>query len=217
MIKNKAYVIIGPQGSGKGTQAKLLAKNHEFEVLTMGNLLKTEAKKDTPLAAEIKEYVMKGNLVPNKATFKVLEGWLKTIPNEKLILFDGFPRSMEQVEELEKLVDIVQVIYLQLPYEVSIKRIAGRRICDNGHQYHVVAMQPKKEGVCDHDGLSLHRRVDDTEDAIIQRLKIFEEATGLVISYYDKQGKVININGDASIESVSKDVEDKVFGNESEK
>lgn len=199
-------VFMGPQGSGKGTQATILADREGFQVIEMGGLLRAEAAKDTPMGGQIRSILARGDLVPVELTIELIRNKLTTLSPDVNIIFDGFPRSIEQARELDKLVRITKVIHIDVPSDVSVKRISGRLICPNGHNYNSYYVPPEKEGVCNVDKLPLEHREDDTPAAIRHRLDLYHEVTTKVLDYYRSQGKLVTINGDASVFAVSHQV-----------
>lgn len=204
------FVFIGPQGSGKGTQTAILVQKYGFVVIEMGALLRAEAAKATPLSKSIAEILNKGELVPVAITIQLIRQKLAQIPKDANIIFDGFPRSIEQALELAKLVEVTYAIHIDLPYDVSLKRIAGRLLCPNGHYYNRYSLPPKRSGICDIDQLPLEHREDDTEEAVKRRLDLYEEETKKVLDYYAAQGKSIAINGNTSIEAVAHEIDTKL-------
>ena len=196
-------LIFGPQGSGKGTQAKKLAKKLGIEHVSTGELLRKHVREETELGKKVKIYLEKGILVPPELNIQVLQ---EGISGKDGFILDGYPRNKEQAESLNNITDIDKALLLEVPDDVSIKRISGRRICEKGHEYHVEYLPPKKEGICDIDGLELKKRTDDEEDAIKKRLEIYHEETEPVVRHYEDQGKLIRINGDQSIEEVFKEI-----------
>ncbi len=200
-------LIFGPQGSGKGTQAEKLAKKLGIDHVSTGELLRKHVREKTELGKKVEVYMNKGVLVPPELNIQVLQ---EGIGGKKGFILDGFPRNTEQAESLNYITDIDKAILLEVPDEISIKRISGRRVCGNGHEYHVKFLPPKVEGICDIDGLPLKKRSDDEEDAIKQRLKIYHESTEPVIRHYEDQGKLVRINGDQSIDEVFKEIQKKL-------
>lgn len=194
---------MGPQGSGKGTQATILADREGFQVIEMGGLLRAEAAKDTPMGSQIRSILAKGDLVPVELTIELIRKKLATLSPDVNIIFDGFPRSVEQARELAKLVRITKAVHIDVPPDVSVKRISGRLLCPNGHNYNMYYVPPKKEGICNVDNLPLEHREDDTPVAVRHRLDLYNEVTTKVLAYYRAQGKLVTINGDASIFAVS--------------
>jgi adenylate kinase len=211
MLKYKAYIIIGPQGSGKGTQAKLLAKKYHLQVITTGELFRDQVKQKTKLADQLNSYMIKGELVPDRLVFEILNGKMKEIKKDATLIFDGIPRTINQAKEVDKMVELIRVISLVVPYEITVKRIAGRRICANGHEFNNYFAPPKHEGLCDVDNLSLSQREDDVEAIVAQRQKIYEEQISQVIEHYKRQGKIVSIDGDAPIEEVDRSITNKAF------
>ena len=203
-------LIIGPQGSGKGTQAVKIAEKYGLLNLSMGELLRGEAKKDTALGKKIKDILAKGNLVPNDITNELL---LKNIKSAKKgVILDGYPRNLEQADWLEKNARIDKAILLKLEDAASVKRISGRRMCRKcGFIFHVEFIKPKKKDVCDKCGGELYQRDDDKPAAVKERLNIFHHQTEPVIQFYKKKGILAEINGDQSVENVFEDVV-KVLG-----
>jgi len=191
-------IIIGPQASGKGTQASMLAKEMGLSHLSMGEKLRQEAASGSRLGHQIKERIDKGELVPNELVEKMTKRLIKE-SNGKFIL-DGFPRNEEQARFLDLITPIDHVIQLKVSDKTAVERIGGRRECPKGHDYHVFYKPPKKEGVCDVDGLPLHRRADDTSAAIMKRLQTYHNRTEPVLAHY--KGKVLDINGEQGIRDV---------------
>lgn len=200
-------LIFGPQGSGKGTQAKMIAKKYGLNHISPGAIMRHEIEEKSELGKEIEPLIDAGKLVPTEKIMKIVKNAMSKNPN---FIFDGFPRELHQAKEFDKITEIDKAILLEVPDEISVNRIAGRRTCDEGHEYHIEFMPPKKEGFCDKDGLPLHKRDDDEEDAIKQRLKIYHEKTEPVIRHYDSKGKILRIDGNKAIEKVFEEIENKL-------
>jgi adenylate kinase len=199
--------LMGPQASGKGTQAKKLIQKYGLVHISPGMLLRHEVEQKTGLGKKIEKIIDAGDLVPNEIIFDLIHPLLEKNEN---VLFDGFPRSLEQAEILDKSFQMDKVILIVVPDSVSKERIGGRRECDDGHDYHIKYKPPKKDGICDIDGKKLHKRHDDTPKAIQHRLDIYHSQTEPVIEFYKKQGIVIQINGDQPIEAVTKEIMSKL-------
>ena len=205
-------VILGPQGSGKGTQAKLLAEKFSLIHLEMGNVLRLKAEEKTPLGEEIAGLINKGLIVPDEITFSLVRNYLTSQNLGKGIIFDGFPRRVSQSEwldaELAKTgTPIDYLIYLELSKEESLRRLSGRRHCPKcNRNYNLITMPPLKDDLCDDCQVKLETREDETPEAITERLENFQNSTYPVVAYYERQNKVLRINGEASVEDVFKEI-----------
>jgi adenylate kinase len=177
----------------------------------MGNLLRTEAAQENELGRKVREVINHGDLVPTELTMKLIQDELQRHPKQQRIVFDGFPRSLDQAQELTKVIDVTKAVHIDLPYDVSVKRISGRLLCDHGHYYNTYFLPPEKEGICNVDHTPLHRREDDTEEAVKHRLELYGHVTVKVLEFYRSLGKLITINGDASVFKVSHEIKEKVL------
>lgn len=212
MSKASVYVLLGPPGSGKGTQAKLLAPKFGLPHISLGDLLRDAVANKTKVGEIAKGYLDAGKLVPDKIAVEVAEEAAKREDCKNGFVVDGFPRTMEQAvlfdEMLERLnFKLTKVIYIDLTLGEILKRLTGRRSCGNcGAVYHVVFNPPKKEGVCDACGAALYQRRDDTEEVIKVRYGIYEKQTMPLIEYYSKAGKLVHINGAGEVNEVFRKV-----------
>lgn len=184
-------ILLGPPGSGKGTVAKQLENDFKLKHISTGDILRKEILKGTKLGIKAQEFVSKGRLVPTDIIIKVL---LKTIKKQEKFILDGFPRTPRQAKEIKDF-KIDCVIYLHVELDLIIERLAGRRICHNGHNYHTKYFPSKVKGVCDIDGSKLKQRDDDHPKIIKQRYKIYEKKTKPLIDYYKKQGILYTVDG----------------------
>ncbi len=187
-------IIMGPQGSGKGTYSSRMAPQlNNIPVISMGDLLRA-ARNDEEFGNVIKEAQDKGVLVSNEIVMNILKKRLEQEDAQKGFILDGFPRSLEQAEALEEITDIDATINLVVPREVSIARLSSRIQCKNcGKIYNKLYLKPKVEGVCDECNGELYQRDDDKPEAIEQRLKVYEEKTQPLIDFYNKKGIKIDI------------------------
>ena len=190
-------VLLGKQGSGKGTQAALLADHYGVEHLSTGDLFRAAAAAGTPAGLEAKRYMDAGELVPDETVIKVVDERFTGDFLDRGFILDGFPRTLPQAQELEKVLSshhpLDVVLVLDVPTDIVLDRIAGRRVCENGHTYHV-NMPPKHNWTCDICGRPVVQRDDDTEEAIHRRLELYKEETEPIIDFYDKLGKLARVD-----------------------
>ncbi len=199
---HKHLIILGPQASGKGTQAEMLAEEFGFKHISMGEKLREEVASGSKLGQTLKGFMDRGELVPDEYTLKIALREIQNSPDG--FILDGFPRNTVQSKFLDEHTRIDKVIVLDLNDKIAIERITGRRECQKGHTYHILYNKPKKEGICDEDNLPLRQRSDDTAPAVLKRLALFHQITAPVIEHY--KGKVIHIDGTPSIPDVHKAV-----------
>jgi len=194
-------IFIGPQGSGKGTQAKLIAESYGFAHISTGDLLRSLTGK---LKEEADSYMHAGRLVPNEFMIKILKGRLEKEDCKKGIILDGFPRNITQSKELDKIIKIKAAIHLDIPDEESIRRISGRFSCPKcGKIYSIYSEpKPKKFGLCDECDVYLIQRKDDTQEAVKERLKTYHEETTTLLKHYN----TIKVNATQDIKKVEADI-----------
>jgi len=203
-------ILIGPQGSGKGTQAELISKEYEIPHISAGNILLDNIKLNTDLGKLAKPYYDKGQLVPVGIVSDLIKQRLKKNDCSKGFILDGYPRTIEQANLLKQFVEIDKVILITLPREKVFERISKRFMCKCGLNYHLVYKPSKVKGICDGCGGKLFRREDDTIPAIRKRLHIYDKETKPLIKYYGN--KVVKINGYQLIPEVFEDIK-KVLSN----
>ena len=190
-------VMLGPPGAGKGTYASRLTKILGIPHISTGDMVREEIKKQTDLGKKIKEYSDKGVLVPDDIIIKLLEERLKKPDCKEGFILDGFPRTINQAEALEKIAKVDLVINLKVPDDIIITRLSNRLICSKcGAIYNLLTLKPKKEGVCDKCGGKLYRREDDRPEVIRERLNIYRKQTEPLIDYYTKKGLLRNVRCD---------------------
>ena len=209
-------VLVGAQGSGKGTQADLLSDALSIPHVSSGDLFRKAQGEKTELGLKAKAYLDRGELVPDDITVAMVLSRLKEPDCAKGAVLDGFPRTIAQAEVLDKgLQDagkqIDLAIYLEVPREELLKRLSGRYICRaNQHVYNIYTNPPKVPGVCDSDGSELYQRSDDTGEAVQTRLDIFFNETIHLLDYYEEQHKLVAVNGNQSIEQVQAELLDVI-------
>lgn len=201
-------ILIGAQGSGKGTQAEKLAQSLGIRHVASGDLFRKAIDAKTEFGMKVKVYLDRGELVPDDLTVTMVLSRLAEPDCTQGALLDGFPRTIAQAQALDKGLEadgrqIDVVVYLKVPREELLKRLSGRFICRaNQHVYNIHTNPPKVPGVCDLDGSELYQRSDDTEEAVQKRLDIFFNVTIHLLDYYGKQHKVIEVDGNQSIDQV---------------
>ncbi len=202
-------VLLGPPGSGKGTQAALLSSRLGFQHLATGDILREEVKNKTKLGTEAKTHMEKGELVPDKLILEMVSSHMQP---GKSCLWDGFPRTEAQAVGLDALLAVRKLsvdlaVLLEVPDEVIIGRISGRLFCPGcGANYHRESLPPKKQGVCDSCGGRLEIRADDRPEVVAKRLSVYREQTTPVVGYYANQSKLIRVNGNQPPEKVSSEL-----------
>ncbi len=206
-------VIFGPQGSGKGTQAEKLAEHFDAEHIDMGKFLREVAAMPTPLGREVWQIQnVTKTLVPARILQEVFTIKLNSLPREKSIIFDGFPRNADQTQYFEKAMSEFgrhtnAAILINLSEEESLKRISKRWICAKCKKVFIMGrdIQSEKER-CAECGGEIIQRTDDTKEGILKRLKVFREETLPIVEYYKEQDKLIEIDGTQSISEVFKNI-----------
>lgn len=205
-----SIILFGPPGAGKGTQSALLVSRLGMVQISTGDLFRAAIKNKTPLGLQAQGYMDKGQLVPDSVTIGMVEEALKD--TSKQYIFDGFPRNAAQAEALDGLtkrlgVSIDKVIFLEVPRDVLIGRLTGRRVCRScGTVYHIESQPTQKPGVCDKCGGEVYQRADDKLEVISTRLSAYDEYTNPLRDLYRKQGKYAEVDGGRSTETVFEDI-----------
>ncbi len=206
-------ILLGPPGAGKGTLAGLLKNILNILHISTGDLLRQEMKDGTKLGREIKKFVESGQLVPDEVVTKMIEQ--KVTRKEvftKGYMLDGYPRTSTQAEDLDSILkrnkqSINCALYLEATLSIVVQRLTGRRVCKKCDAlFHIKNRPPKKRGVCDACGGELYQRSDDNEETIRKRMDVYAESTKPIIEYYQKQKKLVTLNGDRESESLCDDI-----------
>ncbi|AGK60729.1 Adenylate kinase [Archaeoglobus sulfaticallidus PM70-1] len=207
-------ILLGAPGAGKGTQAERIVAKYGIPQISTGDMLREAVAKGTELGKKAKEYMDRGELVPDEVVIGIVKERIAQPDCEKGFILDGFPRTINQAEALDKMLEemgkkIDAVINVSVPEDEIIKRIVNRRTCKNCKAvYHLIYNPPKEEGKCDKCGGELYQRDDDKEETVKERLKVYKSQTEPLIEYYSKKGLVYNVDGTKSIDEVFKQIEE---------
>jgi len=197
-------ILLGPPGAGKGTQAERLVGDFDLPYFATGDILRAAVKEESELGQKAKEYMDKGDLVPDDLIIAVIMEKVDSAEAEDGFLLDGFPRTQGQAKALEEALEkrdrsVSAALLVDVEDDVVIKRLSGRRVCSkNGHLYHVDFDPPKNEGVCDQDGSKLIQRDDDKPETVKHRLDVYHEQTQPLVEYYEEQGVLKRFDGTRS-------------------
>ena len=206
-------VFLGPPGSGKGTQASLLEERHGFYHFDTGSLLREEAASGSELSERIASRIHNGQLVPLEIIDELLRSFFARSNHEK-ILFDGFPRNMEQAAVLERSLDISQrsldhVVFFDIDIDRLLERVVNRRVCPEcGEIYNMLTDPPKVDGICDVCGHKVAQRRDDTEEVFGNRLQVYSESTLPLLEFYAARGVLRPVSAEGPVEEVFAQIED---------
>lgn len=210
-IVKSALVLLGPPGSGKGTQAMQLARVMGLVHISTGDMLREAIKQGTPLGLKAKSFVDSGKLVPDEVVIELIRD--KASKSNGTLLFDGFPRNLAQAKLLDEIVVVKGVINLNISEKVILSRLTKRRTCKQcGAVYNLETNPPSTTCRCDKCGGELFQRSDDSEEVIRERLETYRNATMPLIDYYQKKGLLIDIDGEGSIEEVFERIRNAVSG-----
>jgi len=200
--------LFGPPGSGKGTQAAFLTEHFGIPQVSTGDLFRSEIKAGTPLGEKVKEYLDRGDLVPDDVTLEVVRQRLQAPDTDRGVLFDGFPRTVAQAEALDSMLASMgrrmnHVIFVQVPTEMLVNRMAGRLTCPKcGRTYHPKLAPPQQDAQCDVDGTALVMRQDDRPETARRRIGVYLEQTLPVLAHYRQQSVVRDVDGTGGIDEV---------------
>jgi adenylate kinase len=195
-------ILLGPPGAGKGTQAARLRKDFDLPYIATGDLLREHRSSDTELGREAAEYMAEGQLVPDELVIAMIMEEIEEKGDDGFLL-DGFPRNATQADALNEEIEkrgrrLTAVLLIEVDDDEVVRRLSGRRVCSNGHVYHVEFDPPKHEGVCDQDGKPLSVRDDDRPETVRKRLTTYHEHTKPLIEYYDERGLLRRFDGSRS-------------------
>ena len=203
-------VLLGPPGVGKGTQAEILAEKTKLAHVSSGDLFRENIKNQTELGKLAKSFMDKGELVPDGVTISMIRDRISRPDCEAGTILDGFPRTPNQADALEKMLaefggEVNAVPYITAAESILVERTGGRWTCrDHGHIYHEKFSPPQNTGICDFDGSELYQRDDDKVETVTKRIRVYLEQTMPLVEYYRKLGKLLEIDGAQPVEQVTK-------------
>ncbi len=196
-------VFLGPQGSGKGTVIGRIKERYGTPHISTGDMFREALKEGTEFGRKAQEYMNKGELVPDDVTCGMVKERISRPDCTEGFMLDGFPRNLSQAEALANVTSIDMAVLLDVPEEVSLMRLSGRRQCrECGSIFHVQFIPPKKDGVCDHCQGELYQRDDDMPEAIKERLAIYQRETMPIADFYEKKGILGKVDGSGTIDDV---------------
>ena len=205
------YIIfLGAPGAGKGTQAAIVAQELNMAHIASGDLFRQALEQGTELAIQAKSYMEKGMLVPDEITIRMVLERISAPDCEPGVIFDGFPRNLQQAEALDKALAqqaraIDKVVYIKVSEEELLKRLSGRWICRRCQApYHAINSPPKVWGKCDKCGGELYQRPDDTAQTVKKRLQVYFAQTAPLIDYYTLAGKLLEVDGEGGVDEVGR-------------
>lgn len=205
-------ILLGPPGAGKGTQAETLVNTLSVPHISTGDMFRKAIKEQTQLGMQAKSFMDQGKLVPDEVTIGIVRERLAQADCKEGFLLDGFPRTVPQAEALDNILTelntaIDAVISIEVPNDILVDRLTGRRVCKAcGATYHTIFNPPTQETVCDKCGGELYQRSDDSESTVRNRLEVYENQTQPLINYYSAKGILKPINGNQEIAKVLSDI-----------
>ena len=216
MFKNEKpfeLIVLGPPVSGKGTQTELIAKTFDIPHISTGVILHAiKSDPSHPAAAEVMGYMDKGQLVPTELVNRLVADRIKQSDCRLGYAMDGFPRTLEQAQFLDTNADIDYVFSINVSDEAIIERMSGRRVCKNGHTFHLKYSPPKDPAICDTCSEPLFQRDDDKPETVQSRLDIYHRETDAIVKFYADKGMLIEIDGEKHIEDVFQQIVKKMVG-----
>ncbi len=199
-------ILLGHPGSGKGTQAKLLSQRYNIPHISTGEMFRAVAKENTALGKEVEKIINSGSFVPDNVTVKVVKERLSRKDCKNGFILDGFPRSVQQAEEMYRLSGIDKVIHIHVEDSTVVKRLSARRQCRKCGTIYGLDRKPKKDLLCDKCKVALYQREDDKPDKIRKRIAIYHKETKPLIEYYKKKSLYETVDGEQGIEKVFSDI-----------
>jgi adenylate kinase len=205
-------VLLGMPGSGKGTQAKKISGKYNIPHISTGDIFREVLAGSSPVAEKIRKYVNSGMLVPDDIVFDIARERISRDDCSQGCLLDGFPRNVNQAENLDSFLrsagkTLPLVIYLELSFEESVRRLTARRNCPVCRKdYNMVSMPPANDGICDTCGVKLVSRKDDEEGTVKKRLEVYREETLPLVDFYDKKKSLLRVNAADTVEAIFRNI-----------
>ena len=198
-------IFFGAPGAGKGTQAEIIAAKLSIPTISTGNIIREALASGTEMGVKAKSFIEAGKLVPDDVVIGIIKDRLAAEDCKGGFILDGFPRTIPQAEALDNMgIKIDKVVEIDVPDEVVVKRMSGRRVCKEcGASYHVMNKRSNSEGVCDVCGGELITRKDDAPETVLGRLEVYHEQTEPLKDYYTKSGKLGSVDGTATIDEIT--------------
>ncbi len=208
----RAVILLGPPGAGKGTQAQRIAQRYHLPHLSTGDMFRDNIQRGTQLGRKAKPLMERGELVPDEIVLEMVEDRIAQPDCANGFVFDGFPRTLQQADDLERIcrrhnLGCTIVLHMVVNQDLLMRRLTGRRICKaGGHIYNVYDRPPKREGVCDLDGSELIHRPDDSEGVIGERLSAYNRQTQPLVEYYTVRGLLHDVDAMADADRVTESI-----------
>lgn len=209
-------ILLGPPGAGKGTQASSIVAEYGITHISTGDIFRHNIKNETELGKKVKSYLDKGQLVPDELTIDLVWDRLSKDDCKNGFLLDGFPRTINQAEALQKGLEerglkLDKVINIDVDKNILVKRLSGRRVCKNcGETYHIDNKPTLKDGVCDKCLGEVIQRADDNEKTVLDRIEVYEKQTFPLIDFYKNLGLILTVDGTLSIEDVFSQIKESL-------
>lgn len=199
-------ILLGAPGAGKGTQAAVISERLNIPQISTGNIIREALRSGTEMGLKAKSFIDSGKLVPDEVVIGIIKERLANDDCKDGFILDGFPRTIPQAEALDEMgVAIDKVIDFEVPDDVIVTRLSGRRVCEKcGRPYHLIDLKPRVEGICDDCTGALIQRKDDQVDTIKARLEIYHSETEPLKGYYEAQGKLSIVDGTAPIDEATR-------------